>query len=68
MSKKVKATLVITVHYEDESDSMSHEEMFSDAKHFLTRLGEIAAGQGLLSGDSHMTVEEWDQSVTVVAK
>lgn len=68
MSKKIKAVLTLEVSYEDESGTMSTEDMMAEARANLKDIAERAAGNGQMSGDSSMTVEEWKSEVVVNPK
>jgi hypothetical protein len=65
---KIKATLTLTVHYEDESNEMTLDEMSQEAVHNLKQLCDHAAGNGSMSLESPMTVEDWDCEVAVSKK
>lgn len=65
---KIKATLKLIVHYEDESGTMTTEAMLQEAEHLLNFIADNAAFNGLLSGNSEMIVEEWDSSVNTEVK
>jgi len=65
--KTVTATLVLKVVYEDSSEtgSMTYQEMIKEAKAFLEQIPQRAAGNGQLSGDSDMTVKNWNAEVVL---
>jgi hypothetical protein len=65
---KVKATLVLTVHYEDESEKLSEPEAVEEAERLLKRLAELAVNRGLMSGDSPLTVDSYDSEVKASLK
>jgi hypothetical protein len=65
---KIKATLTIQISHEDESETMTQPEMMAEAKANLDNLVSRAAGQGLLSGNSEMTVETYDHDIKLQPK
>lgn len=67
-NSKIKATLTLVVHFEDESGTMSDQEMMAAAKSNLEHIAQNAASNGMMSGDSEMTVETWDSNVETQRK
>lgn len=57
-STKIKRVLTLTVLYE--SESMSQAEMLDESKRLLENLVYRATNEGLLSGNTDMTVDEYD--------
>jgi hypothetical protein len=65
MSKKIKAVLTVEVTYEDESETMSLNEMMTEARANLKDIADRAASNGQMSGDTPMIVDFWKAEVIV---
>lgn len=66
MAEKLKATLVLEIHYEGDEGSRELDDAdISFVKEQLDQLVRDAASRGNFTGDSDLTVDTWRHTVGV---
>lgn len=66
MSNKVKAIVTLTIVYEDENGQMSCDDIKNEIKPLVARIGSDLAGDGRMSGNGEVVVDEWDQGSSLL--